>query len=244
MRLAALTPALSCCLLLPCRPTAGGPGQQLHLARPARLRAAAPPAMQNFEEMKRADDPLEEELRALQIIGGLLGSILGPRIVGSSVIGITLGVLGGRALAYQPGAAGLQARELGWQLSQAVVGQRERGEQALGLLRRESETRGLPELWNSTRAAAASLVAGVVSEARAAEESLGLRVKATAFVTRCWEQLCAWAASSGVSDKLTALRARVEGSAAYARASTKLGAWYAEFNANVERRRRRSEGGA
>ena len=98
-----------------------------------------------YFKMKRADLPLEEEVRALQVVGGCLGAVLGGFLIRSSLVGAAVGTLGGRAVAFEPGRRGALARELGWQLAEQTQTRRRQLKEVLVNMKAEARQLGLPE---------------------------------------------------------------------------------------------------
>jgi hypothetical protein len=112
-----------------------------------------PPALATFgmdgrqikrlSEMKRADEPLSEELEGLVVLGAASGFLLIGPAFGSPVLGALLGVQAAPLFAFAGGRTGERARAVGWEVN--VEWQRGR-KAALRLwtsAQRVSERRGL-----------------------------------------------------------------------------------------------------
>ena len=102
------------------------------------------PDFEQYEAMLRSDRKSPDELAALQTIGGGAGLILGPPLLGSSAIGLLVGIAIARYVALEPGHIGAVARELGWALSVAALSWRECVEQML-LSRATLESTGMSD---------------------------------------------------------------------------------------------------
>jgi len=116
-----LTPMIHCLLstlpayrMLEHRPTVGQRAVALHCAASA----------DDFPHMRRADEPMVEEVRSLQLILGGIGLVVGPRMGGSAFMGALCGVTAGAALVNAGGSTGLWAREIAWQAHQFGEGKR------------------------------------------------------------------------------------------------------------------------
>ncbi|EOD35690.1 hypothetical protein EMIHUDRAFT_227489 [Emiliania huxleyi CCMP1516] len=85
------------------------PAVLLPRLRPARV--LAPP----MACMKRADLPSEEEISAVQWLGGAGGGLVWSKLFGGSLLfGVLAGVLAARAVAHSHSKAGTYLREAGW----------------------------------------------------------------------------------------------------------------------------------
>eukprot|EP00310_Coccolithus_braarudii_P014341 CAMPEP_0183332452 /NCGR_PEP_ID=MMETSP0164_2-20130417/1610_1 /TAXON_ID=221442 /ORGANISM="Coccolithus pelagicus ssp braarudi, Strain PLY182g" /LENGTH=215 /DNA_ID=CAMNT_0025501171 /DNA_START=188 /DNA_END=836 /DNA_ORIENTATION=+ len=152
-----------------------------------------------YSGMKRADLPLSEELIALQVVGGGLGLIVGPKMLGSSAIGITLGVVLGRWLAFEPGRRGASARELAYQLAQL----QSRYWQRLKDIQRSMQASQLG-VTEDMRDAVAGMLAKVRVEVCALDAALGVSAKARQVTGRMRSVVCEWADEKGISARLAA----------------------------------------
>ena len=99
-----------------------------------------------FSQMKRTDEPLEEEVRGLYIVGATGGFVLGPLLFGSSFLGMIVGVQVGPSLAFTGGPRGERMRATGWESWRLWGIQVRRARRALVVARREAEARGLTPL--------------------------------------------------------------------------------------------------
>jgi hypothetical protein len=114
----------------------------------------------DFRNMKRADEPLDDEVTGLKVALGTLGVVLGGGLLGSSLVGLMLGIAAASALmrvrrprgselvgqtavrrsgsvprrAQAEGSTGLWAREIGLQVSEQ-----------LARLKSEAQTRNVPD---------------------------------------------------------------------------------------------------
>jgi len=158
------------------------------------LPRAAVLSRDQFDSMKRADEPLPEEERAVQIVCGGVGAIFGSRLTGSSLFGLGLGVLAGSALANDKGSSGVWARELGCQLSEAAR-----------RLADEARRREIPKLVGDGKAAALRLYRGLAAELRALDEALGARAKARSFGSAAWSRTVTWSDKVGLTPRVASL---------------------------------------
>lgn len=165
-----------------------------HQATQRRLSYAPKCSTDRFSNMRRADEPLEEETRALQVVMGLLGFIIGPRILGSSIVGMVLGATAGGALVNAGGTTGLWAREIGWQAHQFA------------------DRRSLPELARNVGNTASKIAAAASAEfkALAAQPTVSnLKTRFVSLVISGWARMCAWADSTGLSVVLLRRKAQL-----------------------------------
>ena len=151
----------------------------------------------------------------VQALGGCLGVLLGPRLVGSALVGLILGIAGATALVGSTSVAGMWARELGWQSAEKV---REL---------REKLSSNTPPL----RSAVAGLLAEVAEGLRAMDKALGARAKLWALWLRCWTPVKAKADATGLSQQVASLWA-----------ASALPAWLEQCSANIEKRRANVQG--
>ena len=100
--------------------------------------------------MKRRDEPLEEEVRGLYIVGATGGLVLGPLLFGSSFLGMIVGVQVGPSLAFTGGPRGERMRATGWESWRLWGIQVRRARRAWLVARRVAEARGLAPLLRCT----------------------------------------------------------------------------------------------
>lgn len=198
----------------------------------ARRRCEVPALSVNPDDMRRADEPLEEEIRGLQVLGGITGFLVGPHVCGSSVLGIFFGILLGKYLAMAEGRRGAQFRELGWQVSVLYVAQRQRAQELWVAARATAQERGMPEAMCSMRSAIGGFASQLAEEVSALDRASNVSARALDFAGRRCALLQAWATSKGITSTLTAL---YEGSG-LARCAAQLRAALVQFEARVEAR--------
>ena len=197
------------------------PGRGLvavHQATPVARRAPAV-RLDQFAGMKRADTPLDEEERALQVAGGALGVLIGPRIVGSSLIGLVLGLYGATVMANRSGRSGAWAREIGAQMSEKVTSLRRKATE-------EAQRREIPALARDAKAAAARVCQTIGNELSALDNATGARAKASDACSAVWAKGVAWADARGISPKVSK-----------AWNASNLPQWIERCRANVQKRR-------
>jgi len=132
------------------------------------------PDFEQYEAMLRSDRKSPDELAALQTIGGGAGLILGPPLLGSSAIGLLVGIAIARYVALEPGHIGAVARELGWALSVAALSWRECVEQML-LSRAPPLSAPRRAVWRANaRTAVSATTAQITEELRHLNSTLGL----------------------------------------------------------------------
>ena len=218
-------PLLSCCAARRFSAAAASPPMRAS-------HASALPVMMvydSFGGMKRADLPLDEELVALQVLGGCIGYVLGPKLgmrgVGLRELGIGLGVVGARWLAFAPGRRGACAREIGHQLAQLRSTNWKRIEVQLmegSSLRAKLAKVRLPEDVKSSLAGAARKAWG---ELRALDAAVGM----SASIRDAWAKLAAallgWFEAKGLS-----------GRARDAWQASRVKVWLEDFESRVEQR--------
>jgi len=166
----------------------------------------------DFSDMRRADEPLEEERRALQIICGAVGLLVGSRFLGSALLGLTFGIASAGALLSAGGTTGLWAREIGWQASQFA------------------ESRSLPQFTESAVRMAKTVGDATLAELKVLSDLEPVkrsRVQISAAAQTLWSRLRAWADSSGVTERLRA-----------AWRASHMEDWYERAKQNIEQRRR------
>ena len=183
-------------------------------------------------DMKRADDPLQEEISGLRIIGGVVGYLLGPSLTGSAVLGIFLGMALGNYLAFLEGRRGAMLREAGWQVYGTLDTQKRRCRELWGSVWAPAQERGVPEALRSTRVAMGGFAAQLRDEMVAFDNSSNVTLRARTYVTGQRTRLQAWAASKGITPRLTAL---CEAAGLFALAA-KARAAFEAFEARVEER--------
>lgn len=174
----------------------------------------------DFRNMKRADKPLDDEVTGLKVALGTLGVVLGGGLLGSSLVGLMLGIAAASALMRAEGSTGLWAREIGLQVSEQ-----------LARLKSEAQTRNVPDRLRACQATAVSLWSSTRRELATLEQEWRLKAKLGALLTRAWLEVAARAEVGGLTARLDALWTR-------ARATTGLDEWLATMSANIEKRRR------
>ena len=156
-------------------------------------------------DMKRADDPSQEEVGGLRIVGGVVGYLLGPSLTGSAVLGIFLGITLGNYLAFFEGRRGAMLREAGWQVYSTVDTQKRRCRELWGSVWATAQERGVPEALRSTREAMGGFASQLREEIVAFDNSSNTTLRARAYVAGQRTRLEEWAASKGITPRLTAL---------------------------------------
>ena len=155
-----------------------------------------PPRMRtDFSNMKRADEPLDEESRGFKVLCATAGFLLRP--ASSSLLGLCLGLLAAAVLIDQPGSVGLWAREMGAQ----VWG-------VWARLRSEAETRGVPEAYASGCAKVAACLSACITELRALDASIGARAAAGRTASQLWGKARTWSDARGVTPRVQRLWAK------------------------------------
>ena len=100
--------------------------------------------MRRLSAMKTSDEPLEEEVEGLCILGGMAGAVLGVPLLGSGMIGALLGVqFLGPLMAFSAGTSGNRLRMAGWHTHSLSRNALKRSEMAWNDLVRMSEESGL-----------------------------------------------------------------------------------------------------
>lgn len=145
---------------------------------------------QRFKEMKRADEPLDEEVKGLSVLASAVGLFFGNIFLGSSFFGVLLAIQGfeaGPLLAVQQGEMGDQMRAAGWKTSKCM-----------SQLAREAERRGVTrwlrrcgdsiKRWDSRTQASARLKT--------------IAARYMAVMRRTIEEARRWSARSGLTASL------------------------------------------
>jgi hypothetical protein len=184
------------------------------------------------DDMRRADDPLQEEIRGLQMIGGVLGFVFGPLLCGSGVLGIFLGVMLGNYLAFIDGRRGAMLREAGWQVFGHVATGRRRTHELWTSLRESAQARGVPEALTSAREAVTGFASQLGEEIAALDRASNASTRAISFVGDQRERLQGWAASKGITPRL----AKLYRASGLADLTTKVRAALTAFEQRVEER--------
>ena len=142
--------------------------------------------------MKRADEPSEEELFGVQLLGGTVGfALLGPALLGSAVLGLFFGLLLARALVASAGKRGAQAREAGWQTYQLWRGDaRRRWRRASRPARARPAGEGEGGVRGSKSAPRRSPRCGF-------DASIGASAKVREAYAAVWRRAVAWAEANG-----------------------------------------------
>ena len=183
-------------------------------------------------DMKRADDPSQEEVGGLRIVGGVVGYLLGPSLTGSAVLGIFLGVTLGSYLAFLEGRRGAMLREAGWQVYGTLDTQKRRCQELWGSVWAAAQERGVPEALRSTGEAMGGFAEQLREEIVAFDNSSNTTLRARAYLTGQRTRLEGWAASKGITPRLTAL---CEAAGLFALAA-KVRIAFEAFEARVEER--------
>ena len=184
------------------------------------------------DDMRRADDPSQEEVSGLRIAGGVLGFLLGPSFCRSAVLGIFIGVTMGNYLAFLEGRRGARLREAGWQVYGQVDTQKRRCQDLWGTVWATAQEKGVPEALRSTRDAMSGFAAQLGEEIAALDRVSNSSLRARAYVADQRVRLQGWAASKGITPRLMAL---CEASGLVALVA-KARIAFASFEARVEER--------
>lgn len=102
--------------------------------------------MARLAQMKRPDEPLDEEVRGLYVLGATGGFVFGPILFGSSVLGLVIGVQLGPLLAFVEGPRGERIRAAGWESWRLWRIQADRANKTWAIVQREAEERGVTEV--------------------------------------------------------------------------------------------------
>lgn len=150
-----------------------------------------------LSQMKRRDEPLEQEVRGLYILGAAGGLFLGATVVRSPPLGLILGVQLAPLLAFMEGAQGERVRLAGWETWRLYQIQRARGEKTWRSVQREAEARGVSP---ALRRAWARVV-GWNERTGASRNAIALARATASSIERAWARFTA----SGVARRLGAL---------------------------------------
>ena len=159
----------------------------------------------------------------MSYIGGALGVIVRPG--GSSLLGLTLGILAGAMLVNAGGTTGLWAREIGYQTAQFAnrrPAEAIRAARAKVAVWRESSSPAV--------AAAATELREGITKIWDAPKVTAMRTRAVDAFSAWWSTLLAWAASIGLSARLSQLWAFL-----------RLGEWLSYTNARILERRQKQQ---
>jgi len=154
-----------------------------------------------YSGMKRADLPLNEELVALQVLGGSVGFVVFSGLSGSTVLGVALGILAGRWLAFEPGRRGASARELGYLLAQLRARHWHRVEGFCRSVQLHVSSMRVPA---DVRGALSGAAGRAWAEVRALDECLRVSSRARALGGRVSSLALRWADETGMSARLSA----------------------------------------
>jgi hypothetical protein len=181
-------------------------------------------AAADFSNMKRADEPLDEEVSGLRIACVTLGVlVIGPLFLSSSLLGLFAGWFAATYLIGASGTTGLWAREIGAQVHEM-----------LSTLRSMAEDRDIPGMLATAKSTCGNLYTTCATELASFEKSVGLRTKCLALVTPLWERLIALCEERGLTEKLSMLMERLQRLLAASGIQERL----ARMEANIEKRRR------
>jgi hypothetical protein len=168
--------------------------------------------MDQFSNMRRADTPLDEEKRAMQVICGVVGMVIGSCLLDSALVGMAVGVYAAGGLVNAGGSTGLWARELGWQAAQFA------------------ERLSLPTLMSNALSKAAQFFSLVMKELKAfsnLEQVQSMRQSAVAFMEPYALKARTWADGCGLSGGVQ----RVWN-------ASRIGEWLELCATNIEKRRK------
>ena len=119
------------------------PGRTLLVTMQARGFGLSDREMARLAQMKRPDEPLDEEVRGLSVLGATGGFLVGPILFGSSLLGLVIGVQLGPVLAFMEGPRGDRVRAAGWEAWRIWRIQVKRAGKAWLAVEREAEARGV-----------------------------------------------------------------------------------------------------
>ena len=211
-------------------------------AHSAAARAPAPTMQfgrtsRSASPMKRADEPSEEELFGVQLLGGTVGFVLlGPALLGSAVLGLFFGLLLARALVASAGKRGAQAREAGWQTYQLWREGRTRAEAAWETCVEASRERDLPAKAKAAYAAAKKGAAEALAEVRGFDASIGASAKVREACAAVWRRAVAWAEANGAAARASAAWTKCMATWRTSPVVHSAGRWVDEFNSRVDAR--------
>eukprot|EP00325_Prymnesiales_sp_UTEX-LB-985_P009785 CAMPEP_0174697752 /NCGR_PEP_ID=MMETSP1094-20130205/3523_1 /TAXON_ID=156173 /ORGANISM="Chrysochromulina brevifilum, Strain UTEX LB 985" /LENGTH=167 /DNA_ID=CAMNT_0015894789 /DNA_START=326 /DNA_END=829 /DNA_ORIENTATION=+ len=140
--------------------------------------------------MRRADEPLEEERRALRVLCGGIGIIIGATVLGSALVGLTIGIASAGALIDAHGTTGLWAREIAAQAAQFA------------------ESRSLPEYTQSAIRTAKTMGSAALAELRVFADLKPVRsitLRLSTWAALLWARVHAWAKGVGLTVRLQSL---------------------------------------
>lgn len=158
-------------------------------------------SLRRLSQMKTAEEPLDEEITGLGILGACIGMVAGGPLFGSPIFGIILGSQIGPLLAFKSGPTGEKLRAAGWEGHVLWRSTEQRAQKSWAIMVRESEARGitaaLRQVWR--RAVAVDGATGM---------SRRLKVLATAMRAagmRAWQAVCRRSRESGLTARLASL---------------------------------------
>lgn len=153
--------------------------------------------MARLSQMKRRDEPLEEEVRGLYVLGAAGGLVLGVTVVRSVLLGLIIGVQLAPLLAFMEGSRGERVRLAGWETWRLCQIQLRRSEKGWGVVQREAEARGVSPALRRAWAR----VLGWNERTGASRRALEIARAAAFAAERAWVRF----AASGIARQLHAL---------------------------------------
>lgn len=160
-----------------------------------------PREIKRLSQMKGPNEPIEEEMKGLMVLGSVLGYLFGQSLLGSGLVGGMIGSQLGSVASFAEAPQGEQLRRAGWNIMVYVEQLSLFAEKSWRAVMRESQARGVT-LWLRRRWA----------QAKDLDASTGASIKARALALssltlaqRAWSHAC-WAAErSGFNAKVRQL---------------------------------------
>ena len=186
--------------------------------------------------MKRADEPSEEELFGVQLLGGTVGFVLlGPALLGSAVLGLFFGCCS-RARSSRRRASARAGARGGVADVPAVARGRTRAEAAWETCVEASRERDLPAKAKAAYAAAKKGAAEALAEVRGFDASIGASAKVREACAAVWRRAVAWAEANGAAAKASAAWTKCMATWRTSPVVHSAGRWVDEFNSRVDAR--------